>query len=111
MNKTISAYKIALPRRDEFPNNDNMLWKEWQLELICKYLPKRLIDGSCVVDYAGIYGRDYIEDVVSGIKFDLEEDAESLLNQLDEKVSIEDVNKLCDWLLTCLDKQYVIYIE
>jgi hypothetical protein len=66
-----------------------MLWKEWQLKLICKYLPKRLIDGNCVVDYAEYMEEIILKDVVSGIKFDLEEDAESLLNQLDERYRLK----------------------
>lgn len=111
LNKTISAYKIVLPQQDDFPNNNDMLWKEWQLQLICKYLPERWTDGWCVVDYAGIYGSDCIESIISGIKSDLEEDADALLQQFEEKVSIDDVNKLLDWLQICLDKQYVIYIE
>lgn len=108
MVKQITAYKIDIPKDKEFPTNNSMLWKDWELELISKYLPSYSWDDE--FSLIGLCDRDCIKDIIKGIKRDMKENLKAL-NEFYPALTIDDIKQLCDWLQVCIDKGYVIYVE
>jgi len=108
MLKHITAYKIDLPEDKEFPTNNSMLWKSWQLELISKYLPSYSWDDE--FNFIGLCDKEDIKNLIESIKQNINKDLEEL-KEFYPELTIDDIKQLCDWLQVCVDKGYVIYIE